>query len=104
MSVISSNACEACICCCLYSHETSHTLPQVDESGWQLNSDISFEYKWSICNIIPHEMVEILRKIPLQEDTEDDHEGVELLNLANIFFDKDSIEISMIIMTSYPHW
>ena len=40
-------------------------------------------------------------KTPLQEDTEDDHEGVELSKLANIFYDKHSNESSMILMTYY---
>ena len=65
------------------------------------NCYISFEFKWSICNIIPHELVEILRKTPLQEDTEDDQEGVELSNLANILYDEFSNESTVIIMTSY---
>ena len=65
------------MCGYLHSHENNPALLKVDESGLQLNSDISFECKWSICNIIPHELEEILRKTHLQEQTEDDH-GVEL--------------------------
>ena len=47
-----------------------------------------------------HELVEILRKTPLQGDKEGDHEVVEQLNWASIFYDEDSKEKSVIIMTS----
>ena len=73
---------------CLYSHENIPALPNVDES----NSDIPFEL------VI---LVDILRKPPLQEDTDDGHLGVELSNLTNIFFVEESNKSSVIIMTSH---
>ena len=64
------------MCGCLHSNENNPGLPTIDESGWQLNSDISFGYKWYICNIMPRELVKRLRIAPLQEYMEDDHEGL----------------------------
>ena len=54
------------MCRCLHSHEH----PNVDESGLKLNNDISLDYKWPICNIVPHELVKILCITPTQEDKE----------------------------------
>ena len=65
------------MCDYLHSHENIPALPKVYESGLQLYSDISFKFKLSICNVIPHELEQILCTTILQEQTEDDH-GVEL--------------------------
>ena len=61
---------------CLNSDEIYTQLSKDDESVWQLHSDISLEYTRSICNIVPHKLVEILCKTLLQVVEEDDHEGV----------------------------
>ena len=50
---------------------------------------------------MPYELVEILRKTPLQGEKEGGHEVVEQLNWANILYDEDSKESSAIIMTSH---
>ena len=75
----------------LHSHENNPALPNVEESGWQLNNDNTLEYKWSSGNIVPQELVEILCRTPLPEDEEnDDDEGAELSNMADIFYEEDS--------------
>ena len=63
---------------------------------------------WSIFNIVPHKLVEILCTTPLQEDGEDDHEYVELSNMDDIFYDEDSgdreetqLLCNVIVMNSY---
>ena len=78
------------MCSCLHSHEIYTPLSKVGESVWQLHSDISLEYKRSICNIVPHKLVEILCETHLQVVEEEDHGGLELSNLADVFYDKDS--------------
>ena len=78
----------------LYSHE----LPNVDESGLKLiNNDISLEYKWPICNIVPHELVKILCITHSQEDKEDDHESAEISNLTHIYCSSMGVTIGAIV-------
>ena len=78
------------MCSGLYSYEIYTPLSKAGESVWQLLSYISLDYKRSFCNIVPHELVDILCETHLQVVEEEDHEGVELPNLADIFFDEDS--------------
>ena len=44
---------------------------------------------WKHCST---EVVEILCKTPLQEDEQDDDEGVEMSNIADVFYDEDSYD------------
>ena len=55
------------MCGYLHSVENNPAHPTIGERGWQLNSDITFQFKCYICNIIPLELVERLRITPLQE-------------------------------------
>ena len=46
-----------------------------------------------MCNIVPHKLVEIMCKTPLQKDEEDDHKGFELSNLTVISYDEGSADL-----------